>query len=304
MINAHIERYISLRQTLGYKLKKTQRNLRNYARFASERGDTHVTTSSATAWAGTAPSPYARSIRMQIVNHFARFLHAEDSTHEVPSLVPFHHIYVRPLPYIYAPEEISKIIAATNSLRQQYPLRREIYATMLGLIAVTGLRVSEALALRLDDVQAGGVLRIRITKFGKSRLVPLHPSAFAVLERYLDLRRRITTTDDEHVFISLRGCKIADRTMHCTFLRILKNAKIAPERVRRPRIHDLRHTFATRALEKCASDRKSVARHFVALSTYLGHIDIKSTYWYQEATPELMSEIAIAAESFAMGGVK
>ena len=304
MLTANIERYLSIRKTLGLKLKDLQLNLRDYARFASKRGDTHITTASATKWAQMGSSPYVRNTRIHRIAQLAKFLHAEDTSHEVPSLAPFHHVYVRPLPYIYTPVEISKMIWATNSIREQYPLRREVYATLLGLIAATGLRVSEALALRFDDVQPGGVLRVRKTKFGKSRLVPLHPTATAALDRYLDLRRRITTTTDDHIFISLRGTKLPHRTMCCTFRRILKIAKIAPSRKRAPRVHDLRHTFATRALEKCGADRKSIAKQFLALSTYLGHIDLKSTYWYQEATPELMKEIAAAGEILAAGGVQ
>jgi len=241
---------------------------------------------------------------MHQVVRLARFLQAEDSLHEVPSLVPFHHVYVRPLPYIYAPEEIGKIIAATAGLEKCYPLRKVTYATLLGLIAATGLRISEALNLRFDDVKVGGVLQIYRTKFGKSRLVPLHPSVTVALGLYLERRRQITTTDDDHVFVSAHGRRIASSTVLHTFRLLVNRAKIAPERTRRPRIHDLRHTFATRALEKCGSDRQSIARQFLALSTYLGHIDLKSTYWYQEATPELMTEIAAAGEIFAMGGVQ
>lgn len=304
MLTANIERYLSLRQTQGFKLRDVTRNLLKYARFANGRGDTHITTSSATAWAGAAPSPSARNIRMRQVAHLARFLFAEDSAHEIPSLAHFHHVYVRPLPYIYTKEEISKIIGAVARLQKCYPLRKQVYATLLGLIASTGLRVSEALDLRFDDVLADGVLRIRLTKFGKSRLVPLHLSAIAALGKYLDLRKRITTTDDDHVFISAHGRRIASSTVCHNFRLLLKSANIAPGRTWRPRIHDLRHTFATRALEKCATDRKSIARHFVALSTYMGHVDLKSTYWYQEATPELMTEIAAAGERLAMGGVR
>ena len=303
MLAPQVERYLSLRRNLGYKLRNTARNLRAYARLADERGDSHIRASSAVAFAETAPSPYARNIRMSQVAKLARFLHAEDAAHEVPSLDLFRHHYVRPLPYIYTPEEISRIIAASACLSRSYPLRRQVYATLLGLIAATGLRISEALNLRLDDVLADGVLRICRTKFGKSRLVPMHPSVTHALEYYLKIRRRIVTIDD-YVFISAEGERIPYRTASCTFRRLTKKAKIAPERLRAPRIHDLRHTFATRALEKCPSDRHAVSRHFVALSTYLGHIDIKQTYWYLEATPDLMTHISAAAEIFMSGGVQ
>ena len=193
-----------------------------------------------------------------------------------------------------------QLLAATSRLRQSYPLRRQVYATMFGLIAASGLRVSEALDLRLHDVLSQGVLQIRRTKFGKSRLVPLHPTAANVLERYLEKRCRLAVTDD-HVFLSAASQRIASSTVEYTFRRLRRLAGIAPARTRLPRIHDLRHTFATRALEQCSTRREAVARHFVALATYLGHTDISNTYWYLEATPELMTDIAATAEALIAG---
>ena len=152
-------------------------------------------------------------------------------------------------------------------------------------------------------IMPDGTLYIRRTKFGKSRLVPLHESVLEKLQNYLILRQNRPTTDD-HVFISAHNTRLASSTVNYTFRGILKIADVAPTRKKRPRIHDLRHTFATRALEKCATDRGSVAKNFVALSTYLGHVDIKQTYWYLEATPDLMNEIAVISEVFAMGGEK
>ena len=167
---------------------------------------------------------------------------------------------------------------------------------MFGLIAATGLRVSEALDLRLGDVMPDGILRIRRAKFGKSRLVPLHPTATHALNRYLEERCQLAVTDD-HVFLSAGGRRIAASTVGSTFHRVRRLAGIAPARTRQPRIVDLRHTFATRALERCSTRREAVARHFVALATYLGHADIANTYWYLEATSELLTDIAAAAEA-------
>ena len=250
-------------------------------------------------WATDAPSTHARYIRLRNVAHLARFLHAEDPTHEVPPN-PFHASTQRRLPYIYSPGEIARLVGAASRLRESYPLRRQVYATLLGLIAATGLRISEALGLRLHDLLPDGVLQIRRTKFGKSRLVLLHPTALAALQRYLEHRLRLAVTDD-HVFLSMRDRRISSRTVDYTFQRIRQLAGIAPPRTRPPRIHDLRHTFATRALEQCSTRREAVARHFVALSTYLGHADIANTYWYLEATPELMADIAAAAEVLIAG---
>jgi integrase/recombinase XerD len=299
MLIGHVERYISLRQTLGYKLDDLSSNLNAFARFAAYRGDTHIRVSTAADWATEASSPHTCYIRLRDVARLARFLHAEDPTHEVPTN-PFCAPTRRRLPYIYAPAEIVQLVAAANRLRSSYPLRRQVYGTLLGLIAATGLRISEALDLRLYDVLADGVLQIRRTKFGKSRLVPLHPTAAKAFDRYLEQRRQLAVTDD-HVFLSAGNQRIASSMVEYTFRRILRLAGIAPFRTRPPRIHDLRHTFATRALEQCSTTREAVARHFVALATYLGHADIAHTYWYLESTPELMTGISAAAEALITG---
>jgi integrase/recombinase XerD len=299
MLIAQVERYISLRQTLGYKLRDLSGGLRAFATFAANRSDTHVRTSTAVEWATEAPSPHARYIRLRNVVRLARFLHAEDPTHEVPTN-PFYAPTRRRLPYIYTPEEIVQLVGAARQLRESYPLRREVYGTLLGLIAATGLRISEALDLRLSDVLPEGVLQIRRTKFAKSRLVPLHPTVTKALARYLEQRRPLAVTDD-HVFLSAGNQRISSSMAEYTFRRIRRLVGMAPSRTHPPRIHDLRHTFATRALEQCSTRREAVARHFVALATYLGHADIANTYWYLEATPELMTGIAAATEALIAG---
>ena len=292
-------RYISLRQTLGFKLEDLSGNLNAFARFAVDRGDTHIRVSTAVEWATEAPSPHARYIRLRDVARLARFLHAEDPIHEVPTN-PFNAATRRRLPYIYTPAEIVQLLEGASRLRRTYPLRRQIYGTLLGLIAATGLRISEALDLRLPDVLPDGVLQIRRTKFGKTRLIPLHPTVMKALDQYLEQRLRLAVTDD-HVFLSAGNRRISSSMVEYTFRRIRRLAGIAPSRTRPPRIHDLRHTFATRALERCSTRREAVARHFVALSTYMGHTDIAHTYWYLEATPELMTGIAAAAEALITG---
>ena len=193
-----------------------------------------------------------------------------------------------------------KLLGAAHRLRESYPLRRQVYATMLGLIAATGLRISEALNLRLQDVVPEDVLQIRNTKFSKGRLLPLHPTTVTAFGSYLKQRRQLAVTDD-HVFLSPGNRRIHYTPAHYTFRRVLLLAGIAPDRTSPPRIHDLRHTFATRALEQCPMRSEAVARHFVALSTYLGHVNIANTYWYLEATAELMIDTASAAEALVTG---
>jgi integrase/recombinase XerD len=300
MLTAHVERYVSLRQALGFKLRHVARHLRAFARHAETRGDTRIHASTAVDWAAQAPSPGVRQVRLRCVVALARFLHAEDPAHEIPPSAVFHAPTRRTLPHIYTPEQLAQIVAAAGRLRQTYALRRQTYATLFGLIAATGLRISEALGLRFGDVLPGGVLQIERTKFGKSRLVPLHPTAEAALDRYLGQRHQLAVTDD-HVFLSAGRRRIGVGMADYTFRRVLQLAGIGTGRSRPCRIHDLRHTFATRALEQCSTRREAVARHFVALATYMGHTDIAHTYWYLEATPELMVDIAIAGEALVNG---
>jgi len=297
-LSGDVDRYIALRRTLGYKLRKPARHLRAFAGYATSRGEAHIRTATVLAWATAAgQTQEARAERFRNVALFARFLHAEDPRHEVPARNPFAIRKTRPVPYIYTADEIASILDAAGKLRRQRPnpLRRELYITMFGLIAATGLRVSEAIALRVDDVWPDGVLHIRETKFCKSRLVPLHPTVVDALGRYLEKRGRIAA-DSDHLFPSVQHRALCPSTVNYTFRCLLRQANIAPGRKHQPRIHDLRHTFATRALEQCGAERGEVARHFVALSTYLGHVDIRQTYWYLQATPQMMTDIAAAAE--------
>lgn len=303
MLIDDVHRYIRLRRALGFKLDKTDRYLEAFTRHAAANGDSHIRTATALAWtAAVSSTPGSRYRRLQEIADFARFLHAEDAAHEIPQ---HHHYYrpcVRPAPYIYTSDELVRMLHAAANLRHQKPspLRRHVHAMLIGLLAATGLRVSEALNLRLGDLLPGGVLHIRQTKFDKSRLVPMHASVVAALEAYLHVRAKVAGVDD-HVFLTVGGRPMGLGTVHAAFHAILNKAKIAPDRPRRPRIHDLRHTFATRALTQCAMRREDVARDFVALSTYLGHSEIRHTYWYLEATPHLMGDIAGAAEMLAAG---
>jgi len=300
MLNDHVERYLALRRTLGYKLLNTGRNLEAFARFARDKGDTHIRAATAVQWATQASTPHARSVRLHDVVLLARFLNAEDTTHEIPPGRYFQVRVVRQPPYIYTPSEISQLLAAAQRLPCSYPLRRPVYATLIGLIAATGLRVSEALDLRFDDLLPNAVLRIRRTKFAKSRLVPLHATSVDALTAYLQERQRVAIADD-HLFVAANHRRIPTATASGTFQRVVRLAGIAPGRPRRPRLADLRHTFATRSLQRCAVRRDSVARHLVALSTYLGHASPAYTYWYLEAAPELMADIATEGENLVAG---
>jgi integrase/recombinase XerD len=298
MLRTQVERYLALRRALGFKLYEVSKNLRAFAEFAADKGDIHIRISTAIDWAARSSSPRMRHLRLQNVAQLARFLSAEDQTHEIPPNC-FYVRQKRTLPYIYSQEEIVKLVGAAKSLSSTYLLRQEIYATMFGLISATGLRISEALSLRIGDILPNGILHIRCTKFGKSRFIPLHPTVVKALNEYLEARRLLPVTDD-HLFLSAENGRISLSTAEYNFRRMRLLSGITPQGkgARQPRIHDFRHSVATRALEQCSTNRDAVSRHFVALATYMGHSDIAHTYWYLEATPQLMINIATAAETF------
>jgi integrase len=176
-----------------------------------------------------------------------------------------------------------------------------MYATLFGLLASTGMRIAEALALRLEDVTIDGLV-VRETKFQKSRLLPLHPTTRRALEGYLIVRSKLAPAVDA-LFVSTGEKPLPYNTVRGTFLHLLHLAGMRGANLGRdPRIHDLRHTFAVRSLEGCTHERDAVSHHILALSTYLGHAHVTDTYWYLQATPILMGQIAEASEALLNGG--
>ena len=231
----------------------------------------------------------------------ARHLQIEDDRHQVPPSDVFGFTKTRRVPNIFSQTEINRLIEAAAQLGPPGSLRPRTYSTLFALLSVTGLRISEALSLKLKDVIADGLL-IRNTKFHKSRLVPLHETTVAGLGRYIARRKRVAASDD-HLFISLRGSGLDRSGVQWTFRILLKTIGMdPPPGGRRPRIHDIRHSFAVRSLEACPEGRDNVSRHMLALSTYMGHSNITDTFWYLEVTPQLMRDIAGACEDLFSGG--
>lgn len=298
MLRDNVRRYIALRRSLGFRLNDTARRLTSLARYAEDKGERYIRVQTAVAWAGAAPTPDSRYRRLQDAIGFARFLHAEDQAHEIPPSGVFTSHRNGLVPYIFTPDDLARLLdaAAERQSRETCPARRQIFVMLFGLIAATGLRISEAMKLRFVDILPDGVLHIRKTKFGKSRLVPLHQSVWDQLESYLVLRRAVTAESD-HVFLSKMRKPLHYDKVHRAFHDILCLADIAPGRVRRPRIHDLRHTFATRVLEQCGDGRDAIAKHAVALMTYMGHSNPAHSYCYLQRTPELMAGMATMAET-------
>lgn len=296
MLSATVERHIALHRATGYVFRAQSTRLRNFARYAEAQGDHFVRASTALAWAAQGPTAGTRHRRLQAVRRFARLMRAEDARHEVPPPGAFGPRSPRRTPYIFTPREICALLDAASALGPRGSLRPKTYVTMLGLIAATGLRISEALALRIGDMTDSGLV-IRETKFRKSRLVPLHPTVSRVLAEYLVFRKKHAGADGP-VFLSVRGTRLRYSAVGYAFRVLARCLAIRQDRGSPgPRTHDLRHTFAVRSLEQCTGDREAVARHMLALSTYLGHACLADTYWYLQATPRILADVAARTEA-------
>jgi integrase/recombinase XerD len=302
MLSNAVNTYLSVRRAVGFKLETVEGYLRSYANFATARGDIRVVSNTAIEWAGLATLQNQRANRLNVLIRFARFARAEDSCHEIPPANIFCGRRYRRTPYIFTDEEVQRLMLHAARLGPPGTLRPHTYSTVFGLLASTGLRISEALSLLFDDVTPEGLV-IRETKFRKSRLVALHETAALALRHYL-LRRGKFANCDDHVFVSCRGGKLSYKIAATTFQEVLKAAGVQGKpNGPKPRLHDFRHRFAVKALQACPDGRDRVTRHMLALSTYMGHACLRSTYWYLESTPQLMKDIAGVCESFLQGGI-
>jgi integrase len=299
VLGAAVDLYVAVRRAAGFTFRSEARQLASFAAFSEAKAESHIRASVAIEWAGLARSVPQRARRLGHVIRLARYLRAEDLHHEVPSAVFGAEKRSRPVPYILSPDQIRQLVLAAS--RSGYrTLRRDTYSTLFALLASTGLRASEAIHLRLDDLTPDGLV-IRCSKFRKSRLVPLHESVRAGLDRYLQ-RRLAYAPADPHVFVSLRRKPLLLHDVEVAFRTATRAVGLPDSPRARPTPHSLRHTFAVRALQACPDGRDAITRHMLALSTYLGHAKVADTYWYLEAVPELMTDIADRCERFVMGG--
>jgi integrase/recombinase XerD len=296
---ASVETYLAVRRAVGFTLSNTEYLLRSFANFATDLKETHIRTATAIDWASQAKSVAQRHTRHRTICRFAQYLRIEDSRHELPPANHFGYRKTRRIPHIYSRDEIDGLVLAATRLPSTDLLLPKTYAALISLLAATGLRISEALHLLVSDITSNGLL-IRRTKFQKNRLVPLHATAVTGLARYLTHRQ--ARCGGDHVFISDEGQPLVYWKVHSMFRTLLKSAGIKPSGGRWPRIHELRHTLAVRALESSPTGRQRIGQHMLALATYLGHVNINATYWYLETTPELLLDIAVVAENFVQGG--
>jgi integrase len=286
---------------MGFALHSEGTLLQSFAKHCDAAGKSHICTETAIQWAAVAQTVNTRARRLGQVIRFARYLRAEDQRHEIPPAVFGSEKGPRPVPYIFAVDTVRALVQAAFELGRRNPFRGETYGTFFGLLACTGLRVSEAIKLRFDDLTPDGLI-IRCSKFRKSRLVPLHDTARTALDRYLQKRRSFAPFED-HVFVSLRRRPLLVTDAETAFRTAAE--KIGLKRdpgLPRPTIHSLRHTFAVRSLENCPDGRDRITKHMLGLSTYLGHSKVADTYWYLEATPELMRNIADTCQAYFAGG--
>jgi len=300
MLARAVQSYLSVRRAAGFRLRDVELHLRSFAAYSNAKGQRYVNSQTAIEWARQVPSVDSRARRLADVVRFARYMQAEDWRHEMPPAVFGPERRHRPTPYILSEEQICQIIrlAAQSGYRT---LLRQTYSTFFALLSCTGLRVSEAIRLRYDDITPDGLV-IRSSKFRKNRLVPLHETARAGLEGYLQQRRPYAPFDDR-LFISLRRKPLLIKDVETAFRTVADKMGLPRGRGQcRPTPHSLRHAFAVRALQTCPDGRDHITRHMLMLSTYLGHSKAALTYWYLEAVPELMRSIAERCEAHLAGG--
>jgi integrase/recombinase XerD len=288
--------YLAVRRALGFKLDREGQLLDDFAGFCARRGEPAVTAAAALAWA-TLPQdadPCWWAARLTAVRTFARWRAAFDPATEVPPAGLLPRRSRRAEPYPYSDADILALLERARAIRS--PLRAATYQTLIGLLAVSGMRVGEAIALDRGDVDLDErVLRVRHAKFGKSRLIICHPSTAEALRAYQRVR-------DAHwpdpatpaFFVSTAGTRLIYTNVHQCFHRLTSETGLAPLGPRcRPRIHDLRHRFALQALLGWYRDGTGIGQQLPALSACLGHVRPQDTYWYLRAAPELL---ALAAE--------
>jgi integrase/recombinase XerD len=288
--------YLRMRRALGYKLEIQGLQLDKFIAYLDEIEAETVTIENAVAWA-TAPAsadPAYWASRLSVVRQFARHLQTIDPACEVPPVRLLPYRPRRAIPYLYEPEEITALMRAAGQLAP--PLLAANYQTLIGLLSVTGLRLGEAIRLNLEDLDARHrLLRILDSKFGKSREVALHDSTMDALNEYQRLRdRRFPQPRCDAFLVSLRGTRLRKNCVHDMFARLVRTAGLKPRSPGcRPRMHDLRHAFAVRTLLEWYRDGLDIQARLPLLSTYMGHVNPASTFWYLTAAPALL---ALAAD--------
>lgn len=309
----HLAEYVALRRAFGTQLREPAVTLGHFINFLESQGARSITTKLAVDWARK-PDRAQRATwarRLCMVRRFALWLSARDPRTEVPPRGLIEARHRRQSPHIYTEVEIQRLMTQALDLHSPRGLRALTLATLIGLMAATGLRPGEALALELDDVDLRTqVLIIRRTKFGKSRLVPIHDSTRNALAQYAKQRDQICPhRQAAKFFVSERGTGLDGCSVRRTFAKIsraigLRQRQQGRRVGRGPRLQDLRHTFATCRLVEWYRSGQDAGRQMPKLATYLGHVSVANTYWYIEAVPELLSLASASEPHFTQGGAQ
>lgn len=297
-LTQEVTRYVRFMQKLGYQYIGRERMLQNWATYAMAHGDGFARTDRMIHWVAQASSSGSMRNRFGAVRRLAIWLHAEDPRHEIPPRSAIGRAHrSRPAPHLLTPKQIRQVMDAALTRSPAGSITPQTYHTLIGLLASTGLRASEACALQVGDWVPDGLI-IRETKFRKSRLVALHESTRMALEGYLKIREA-QGGPGEGLFVLATGKPPTRSTLTHVFIQLVRQCGLrgGPGEPG-PRLHDLRHAFAVRSIESAiATNRDRVNRHMLALGTYLGHANPYSTYWYLEATPVLLRHIAVCTEN-------
>ncbi len=291
-LHRDVDDYLELRRALGFKLERHDRFLHDFIDYLTRHGSDTITTPLAVAWA-TQPvdtDPCWWAARLGVVRMFAKHHHAIDARTEVPSADVLPQRSLRAEPFIYTNTDIVGLLAAARRIKT--PLKAATYATLIGLLTVTGMRVGEAIRLDRGDLDsATATLTIRGAKFNKTRRVPLHPTTTTALQRYARTRgcHLGTAPNSPALFTSTTGTRLHYSNVQLCFQKLARDAGVVARSARcRPRIHDLRHRFAVQTLTGWYRDGLDIDARLHVLSTYLGHTSPSSTYWYLTGTPELL----------------
>lgn len=290
MLETAVADYLGVRRALGFKLARDELLLRQFVDFFEQSGADRVTSELAKAWinAPTDASPAWLAMRLSVVRSFTTWLQASDPSTEVPPLGWLPPVR-RTNPYLYSDADICALMVTASQAR--WPLSAATYEALIGLLAVTGLRVGEAIRLDRSDVSlSDGLLTIRESKLDKSRQVPIHPTTVTMLRGYLRRRSTLSPNPDEPgFFVHPAGNRITYGSVQVMFRTLARRAGLTPRSKHcRPTIHGLRHTFAVNTLVRWYREGQDVQAKLPLLSTWLGHADPKWTYWYLSASPELL----------------
>jgi len=288
-----VDDYIALRRSLGFKLREYGVCLHEFVSFLEENGAEHITKKLAVEYSTRCQheKSVTWALRLCIIRGFARYRRGDDPKTEIPPIGLLRFRSQRARPYVYSDDEICRLLQAALKIESPHKIQPRTYHCLFGLLAVTGLRVGEAISLQTQDVDwTDGVLTIRGAKFGKSRLVPLHSTTSTMLRDYAKLRDEIFAGKPaSHFFVTSHGTKLEKPNLSRIFRELSRQIGIRkPDERHGPRIHDLRHRFAIETLLRWYRGGEEVGRLMPVLSTFLGHSNVSGTYWYLSNTPELM----------------